>query len=83
MEEILNNLKVDLTNGEESFCYSGNYGRRITISEKQLEALKELVKRHDKELDRAKRDVERLYKKKSKKISQKILKIKGEKLCLK
>ena len=33
--------------------------------------------------EEAKRDVERLYKKKSKKISQKILKIKGEKLCLK
>lgn len=40
MNEIIQNLEVNATNGKENFCY---------ISEKQLKAMKELSKRETKE----------------------------------
>ena len=40
MNEIIQNLEVNATNGKENFCY---------ISEKQLKAMKELSKREAKE----------------------------------
>lgn len=40
MNDIIQNLEVNATNGKENFCY---------ISEKQLKAMKELSKREAKE----------------------------------
>ena len=53
MNEIIQSLKINATNGKENFCY---------ISEKQLNAMKELSKRETKENQQLKEDINKLQK---------------------